>query len=158
MMPLLRSAARHASRTNELPALLGVGRRNGHRISPALDAPGCVLRLDASTDASSLCVLAPNGECSEIYCRYFYDPPLVPRPVTFAALRTARPASGCVPRPRRIYRCAFVLRPCQRRPCLAPSSSPTSPARAPGNGGTEDKASGDDPGGEMSGMHCSTVP
>jgi len=30
MMPLLRSAARHASRTDEAPALPGVGRRNGH--------------------------------------------------------------------------------------------------------------------------------
>jgi len=32
-----------------------------------------------------------------------------------------------------------------------------STARAPGNGGTEDKTSGDDLVGEMSDMHCSTV-
>jgi hypothetical protein len=33
-----------------------------HRISPALDAPGCVLRLDAATAAPSLCVLARNAD------------------------------------------------------------------------------------------------
>jgi len=65
MMPLLRSAARRASRTNEVPALP------------------------------------------------------VPRPATFAALRTDRNVSGCVRSPRRIYRCAFGLRPCHSRPCLA---------------------------------------
>jgi len=144
VMPLLRSAAGHASRTDEVPALPGVGRRNDHRISPAPGVPGGVLRLDASTDASSLCVLAPNAECSEIYCRYFYDPPLVPRPATYAALQTARNASGCV----------LVLDAPQVR--LRPASVPQTPLPRPqhhqrhrpghlcGNGGTEDKASGDD--------------
>ena len=102
MMPLLRSAARRASRTNEVPALL------------------------------------------------------VPRPATFAALRTARPVSGCV----------LVLDAPQVR--LRPASLPESPLARPhhhqrhrpghlcGNGGAEDKASGDDLVVEMSDMHCST--
>jgi ketosteroid isomerase-like protein len=33
-------------------------RRSGHRVSPALDAPGGVLRLAAVPTAPSLCVLA----------------------------------------------------------------------------------------------------
>ena len=104
MMPLLGLAARHASRTNEVPALP------------------------------------------------------VPRPATFAALRTARNASGCVLRPRRIYRCAFVLSPYQRRPCLALNiTNATGQGTLCGNGGAEDKASGDDLVAEMSDMHYSTV-
>ena len=35
-----------------------------HRILPALDAPDCVLRLDAVTTAPSLCVLARNADAS----------------------------------------------------------------------------------------------
>jgi hypothetical protein len=38
-------------------ACLVVCRTNNHRISPPLDAPGFVLRLDAATAAPSLCVL-----------------------------------------------------------------------------------------------------
>jgi len=55
---------------------LVVCRRRIRRISPALDAPGGVLRLDASTDAPSLCVLAGNAESSETCCRYYCDTPL----------------------------------------------------------------------------------
>ena len=42
----------------ERSATLVVCRRNGHRVSPALDAPGGVLRLAAVPTAPSLCVLA----------------------------------------------------------------------------------------------------
>jgi len=101
MMPLLRSAARHASCTDEVPALP------------------------------------------------------VPRPETFAALRTARNVSGCV----------LVLDPPQvrRRPASVtqtPLARPHHhqrhrPGHIGGNGGAEDTASGDDLVVEMSDMYCS---
>ena len=42
-----------------------------YRISPALNVPGFVLRLDASADAPSLCVLARNADASATSARTY---------------------------------------------------------------------------------------
>jgi len=53
-----------------------VCRRNGCRVSPVLDVPGGVLRLDAVQTAPALCVLARNADATETPRHHFRDKPL----------------------------------------------------------------------------------
>jgi hypothetical protein len=55
---------------------LVVCRRNGCRVSPALDVLGCVLRLGAVQTAAALCVLATNVDASATPSHHFSDRPL----------------------------------------------------------------------------------
>jgi hypothetical protein len=60
-------------------AILAVCRRNGCRISPALDALSCVLRFDAVQTAPALCVLATNVDAAATPRHHFRDKPLAAR-------------------------------------------------------------------------------